>query len=66
MKKRYIVTIIVVLVLALGFITTKLLLAKACFLQVLFPESCKIFFHSIATGISTMLQSKRKIYHHIV
>ena len=29
MKKRYIVTIIVVLVLALGFITTKLLLAKA-------------------------------------
>ena len=28
-----------------------------CFLQVLFPESCKIFFHSIATGISTMLQT---------
>ncbi|MFY9542068.1 MAG: hypothetical protein WAR23_05805, partial [Dethiobacteria bacterium] len=32
-------------------------LLPKCFLQVLFPESCKIFFHSIATGISTMLQT---------
>jgi len=32
-------------------------LMQECFLQVLFPESCKIFFHSIATGISTMLQT---------
>jgi hypothetical protein len=35
----------------------KHLQVDGCFLQVLFPESCKIFFHSIATGISTMLQT---------
>jgi hypothetical protein len=41
---------------ALGLAQTKTAKALGCFLQALFPESCKPFFHSIASPFSTKLQ----------